>query len=110
MTRAGADTWERIYVVVRKIPRGRVATYGQVAELAGLPGYARQVGWALHALRPGTRVPWQRVVNARGACSPRPASGREVDQRRQLEREGVEFGPAGRVDLARFRWKRGVVA
>lgn len=109
MSGAAADTWERIYVVVRKIPRGRVATYGQVAELAGLPGYARQVGWALHALRPGTRVPWQRVVNARGACSVRPASGSEVDQRRKLEREGVEFGAAGRIDLARFRWQRGTV-
>lgn len=109
MTRAAADTWDRIYVVVRKIPRGRVATYGQVAELAGLPGYARQVGWALYALRQGTRVPWQRVVNARGACSVRPGSGSEFEQRRRLEREGVEFGAAGRIDLGRFRWKKGQV-
>ena len=106
MSRAPADTWERFYVVVRKIPRGRVATYGQVAELAGLSGYARQVGWALHALRPGTRVPWQRVVNARGACSVRPGSGSESEQRRRLEREGVEFGAAGRIDLGSFGWSR----
>jgi methylated-DNA-protein-cysteine methyltransferase-like protein len=102
-----ADTWERFYAVVRKIPRGRVATYGQVAELAGLPGFARQVGWALHVLRPGTRVPWQRVVNARGSCSLRPGSGAEFEQRRRLEREGVEFEPGGRIDLQRFCWRRG---
>ncbi len=105
MADARADTWERFYAVVREIPRGRVATYGQVAERAGLPGYARQVGWALHALRPGTRVPWQRVVNARGTCSVRPGSGSEHEQRRRLEREGVRFGPGGRIDLARYRWE-----
>ena len=105
MARERADTWERFYAVVRRIPRGRVATYGQVAEHAGLPGYARQVGWALHALRPGTRVPWQRVVNARGACSLRPGSGGEHEQRLRLEREGVRFSPAGRIDLARYGWK-----
>ncbi len=107
MSQGRADTWERFYAVVRKIPRGRVATYGQVAELAGLPGFARQVGWALHALRSGTRVPWQRVVNTRGACSLRPGSGGEFEQRRRLEREGVEFGAGGRIDLQRFRWRRG---
>ncbi|MBW2269759.1 MAG: MGMT family protein [Deltaproteobacteria bacterium] len=106
MRRARADTWERFYAVVRKIPRGRVATYGEVAERAGLPGYARQVGWALHALRPGTRVPWQRVVNVRGACSVRLGSGSEFEQRRRLEREGVEFGPGGRIDLGHFGWPR----
>lgn len=104
---SSSDTWERYYVVVRRIPRGRVATYGQVAELAGLPGTARQVGWALHALHRGTRVPWQRVVNARGACSVRPGSGSELLQRRRLEREGVAFGAAGRIDLSRYGWQRG---
>ncbi len=106
MSRETSDTWERFYVVVREIPRGRVATYGQIAARAGLPGYARQVGWALHARRSGTRVPWQRVVNARGACSVRPGSGSEFEQRRRLEREGVEFGAAGRIDLARFGWRQ----
>ena len=106
MSRETSDTWERFYVVVREIPRGRVATYGQIAARAGLPGYARPVGWALFALRAGTRVPWQRVVNARGACSVRPSSGSEFEQRRQLEREGVEFSAAGRIDLARFGWRQ----
>ncbi len=98
-------SWERIYAVVRRIPRGRVATYGQVAELAGLGGHARQVGYALHALDPQSRVPWQRVVNARGEVSPRSFSGTERVQRAMLESEGVDFGANGRIDLDRYRWR-----
>lgn len=89
--------------MVRRIPRGRVASYGEVARRAGLPGAARQVGYALHALPPDTRVPWQRVVNARGEISGR-ASGHETLQRRILEREGVRFDARGRIDLARYGW------
>jgi methylated-DNA-protein-cysteine methyltransferase-like protein len=94
-----------IYAVVRRIPRGRVATYGQVAQLAGIPGHARQVGYALHALRWGTSLPWQRVVNARGEISPRSVPGADGIQRRLLEREGVHFDASGRIDLTRFRWR-----
>ena len=98
--------WERIYRVVRRIPRGRVATYGQVAELAGLPGHARQVGYALNALSGGdARVPWQRVINARGEVSARSAPDADRLQRAMLEAEGVVFGTDGRIDLARFRWR-----
>ncbi len=99
--------WERVYAVVRRIPRGRVATYGDVAALAGLPGRAREVGWALHALDDESRVPWQRVVNARGEVSLRgePAAARV--QRALLEREGVRFGANGRIDLAKRRWPPG---
>lgn len=96
--------YERIYAVVRRIPRGRVATYGDVASLAGLPGHARQVGYALHALRPGHRVPWHRVVNARGTISLRRRPGDDLTQRMLLEREGVEFDQRGRLDLRRLRW------
>lgn len=105
MTGRERSGWERVYAVVRRIPRGRVATYGDVAALAGMPGRARQVGWALHALGPETRVPWQRVLNARGGVSARgePAAGRV--QRALLEREGVRFGANGRVELARHRWR-----
>jgi methylated-DNA-protein-cysteine methyltransferase-like protein len=81
--------WERIYTVVRGIPRGKVATYGQVARLAGLKGHARQVGYALHALPGWKRVPWHRVVNAHGAISLPPGTGADVTQRLRLEREGV---------------------
>jgi methylated-DNA-protein-cysteine methyltransferase-like protein len=98
------SSYERIYRVVQRIPRGRVASYGDVAHLAGLGAAARQVGYALHALPEASRVPWQRVVNARGEI-PARASGGEVAQRRILEREGVRFDARGRVDLARCRWR-----
>lgn len=99
-----SDNYRRIYDVVRRIPAGRVATYGQIAALAGLPGHARQVGYALHALDEGNDVPWQRVINARGEVSPRSESGWEGYQRHLLEEEGVAFDLRGRVALGRFRW------
>ena len=102
----GAGTYARIYVVVRKIPRGRVATYGQVAQLAGLPGHARQVGYAMAALSDGARVPWHRVINAAGRVSlRRDGPGAGVRQRQLLERERVTFNAAGVVSLARYQWK-----
>ena len=93
-----------IYAVVRRIPRGRVATYGQVAALARASG-ARQVGYALHALPQGTTVPWHRVLNAAGRVSPRAVPGGELVQRRLLEREGVRFDARGRVRLAEAGWR-----
>jgi methylated-DNA-protein-cysteine methyltransferase related protein len=93
----------RIHDVVSRIPRGRVATYGQIARLAGLPRQARLVGYALHALPAGTSVPWQRVVNAQGAISIR--SGHETNQQRRLEAEGVRFDARGRISLASFQWR-----
>ena len=105
MPSPGAGNYARIYAVVRRIPRGRVATYGQIAELAGLPGHARQVGYALHALPEGSPVPWHRVLNARGTLSLRRQSGGEITQRIRLEREGVRFGPGGRIPLERLRWR-----
>jgi methylated-DNA-protein-cysteine methyltransferase-like protein len=104
---AGVSSYERIWRVVARIPRGRVATYGQVAELAGLPRAARQAGYAMHALPHGTRVPWQRVVNARGELSARSEPGGEQVQRALLEREGVVFDARGRIDLGRFGWRLG---
>jgi len=96
---------QRILDIVRRIPQGRVATYGQVATLAGYPGHARQVGYALHDLPDGTDVPWQRVINARGGVSPRTAPGRDGYQRHLLEEEGVVFDDSGRVDLCHYRWE-----
>jgi methylated-DNA-protein-cysteine methyltransferase related protein len=97
--------YERIYAVIRRIPRGRVATYGQIAELAGIAGHARQVGYALYALREGTTVPWHRVVNARGRLSLGVVIPEgDVEQRIRLEIEGVEFDADGKIDLRRFRW------
>jgi methylated-DNA-protein-cysteine methyltransferase-like protein len=98
------SSYARIYAVVRRIPRGRVATYGQIAELAGLPRQARQVGYALAALR-DDRVPWQRVINARGEISLRTVSGPDELQRVLLEREGVKFDANGRVALRAHLWQ-----
>ena len=95
---------EVVYAIVRRIPFGRVASYGQVAAIAGSPGSARQVGYALAALPASSNAPWHRVLNARGAISPRPG-GAAITQRLRLEREGVEFGQDGRVDLEAFGWR-----
>lgn len=98
-------SYERIYAQIRRVPSGRVATYGQIAALAGLEGHARQVGYALHAL-PDESFPWHRVVNARGEVSPRSRGDSHELQRILLEAEGVEFDHRGRIDLRRFQWKR----
>ena len=100
-----SESYRAIYRVVGRIPRGRVATYGQVAELAGLKGHARQVGYALHNLPEDSSVPWQRVVNAAGRVSPRAWSGSEVRQQILLEEEGVVFDSSGRLDLRKYRWR-----
>jgi methylated-DNA-protein-cysteine methyltransferase related protein len=101
----GSSSYQRIYAVVRRIPEGRVATYGQVASLAGLAGHARQVGYALHALPDGTAIPWHRVVNANGGISLRSMPGGELVQRGLLQREGIPLDLRGRVPLARVRWR-----
>jgi len=97
-----SPVYRRIYAVVARVPRGRVATYGQIAALAGLPGRARQVGYALHGLPEGAPLPWHRIVNARGTSSLPGDSGDE--QRRRLARERVAIDANGRIDLARFGW------
>jgi methylated-DNA-protein-cysteine methyltransferase-like protein len=101
------NNYLKIYRIVRQIPRGRVATYGQVATLAGLDGHARQVGYALHALPSSMKVPWHRVVNARGEVSARTGGDSHELQRKLLEAERVRFDERGRIDLKKFRWERG---
>lgn len=96
-----------IYDVVRRIPKGKVATYGQVAALAGLPGHARMAGYAMFNLPEelAGRVPWQRVINAKGEISySESRRGNDFRQRALLEEEGVSFDERGRVDLKRFGW------
>ena len=97
--------YQIIHAVVRRIPRGRIATYGQVAEIAGLEGHARQVGYALHNLPERSDVPWHRVVNARGEISARTSGDSHELQRMLLEAEGVEFDARGRMELEKYRWK-----
>ena len=96
---------QRIYATVRRIPRGKVATYGQIASLAGLKGHARQVGYALHDLPDGAGVPWHRVINAQGKVSPRADPSYVSIQQKLLEEEGIEIGIGDRVSLKRFGWK-----
>jgi methylated-DNA-protein-cysteine methyltransferase-like protein len=92
----------RIYAVVRQIPRGRVATYGQVAAIVG-DCTPRMVGYAMAAVPPGSDVPWQRVINAQGKISLR-ADGGAGEQRARLEAEGIHFDGEGRVNLRRMQW------
>ncbi len=98
-------TYDGIYGMVRRIPRGRVATYGQIACLVGIPRQPRQIGYALAALRDHHPVPWHRVVNAKGEISRRSESGFEARQRLLLQSEGIVFDLRGRISLSRFRWR-----
>ena len=98
-------TYQRFYAVVQQIPRGRVATYGQVAQLARLAGRARQVGYALHALSAESDLPWQRVVNSAGRISLRAEPGVDHLQRILLEAEGVTFDESGRISLKEYQWQ-----
>jgi methylated-DNA-protein-cysteine methyltransferase-like protein len=100
-----SDSYSAIYGVVSKIPRGRLATYGQIADLAGLSGQARQVGYALHATPEDLEIPWQRVINAKGEVSGRSDPLMIGVQQSLLESEGVVFDERGRCDLARYRWQ-----
>ena len=101
--KAPSATYQSIWAAVRRIPKGRVASYGQVAAIAGLTNAARQVGYALHALPAGSSVPWHRVLNAQGVISLRDHHA--LTQRMLLMREGVAFDARARVDLSRFGWR-----
>ncbi|HAC06862.1 MAG TPA: methyltransferase [Gemmatimonadetes bacterium] len=99
------SSYDDFYAIARKVPAGRVTTYGAVAAEAGLPGRARQVGYAMAALPDDHEVPWHRVINARGEVSPRAGgTAFEKIQRNLLEAEGIVFNARGRVDLDRFGW------
>ncbi len=100
---AGRDRslYEIIYAMVKKIPKGRVATYGQIARLCGLPEHARLVGYALHNLKANSGVPWQRVINSKGMISLRKHTGGYEKQKRLLELEGVVFKNE-KVDLSKY--------
>lgn len=94
---------DQVYAIVRRIPRGRVVSYGGVAAILGRPRAARGVGMALNALPPDTDVPWWRVINRLGRISyPHPGG---TIQRMMLAEEGVEFGEDGAIDWERFGWE-----
>ena len=98
--------YEQIYHVVRQIPSGKIATYGQIAKIVDRCT-ARMVGYAMAALPPDTDVPWQRVINYRGEISIRSRGDGSLRQRHALEAEGVKFDKRGRVDLRKVRWVKG---
>ena len=100
------NTYSRIYDIIYSIPYGKVATYGQIARLAGLPNGARQVGYALHNLKEGTEVPWYRVINRKGQISFTPGTTAESLQRTLLESEGVIFNTKNTIDLNKYQYKR----
>jgi len=103
----GGNRNDRVWAVVRKIPAGHVATYGQVARLAGIPGPsgARQVGYALASLDQYADVPWHRVINAKGEISPRANPDSVEFQRLLLEEEGIGLDHRQHIDLARYAWQ-----
>ncbi len=107
MTEHVARLYRSIYAVVRRIPRGQVATYGQIAELAGLPGGARVAGAAMKTCKPADRLPWQRVIGKASANRGRIAIHDPVGaavQRQLLDDEGVHIGETGLIALDRYGW------
>lgn len=93
----------KVQSIIRQIPRGKVATYGQIAFLAGHPRSTRRVVWILHACSEKEKLPWHRVINQKGTISLRPGSGYET-QKDMLLREGIIFDQSDRIDLDRFLW------
>ncbi|MBU0519348.1 MGMT family protein [bacterium] len=91
---------------IKHIPQGKVASYGQVAAIAGFPGAARQVVWVLHTSSEKEDLPWHRVINAQGKISLKPGSGHE-QQKSLLEQEGVRFDASGTIDLDQYLWSPG---
>lgn len=105
MFRPPKDSHLQLLSVIRKIPRGKVCTYGRVAQLAGLPRRARLVGQVLRTSPLADNVPWHRVINAAGRISPRDRG--PARQRQRLEAEGVEFSPSEIIDLSVYLWSPG---
>lgn len=104
MRKPSATLYQEIYSTVKKITRGRVATYGQIARLTG-GCTARMVGYALFALPAASDIPWQRVINAQGKISLPQADGSAALQRTLLEKEAVVFDSGNRIDLQAFGWQ-----
>ena len=99
------DKAKAILVVVRQIPKGKVATYGQIARIAGYPKNSRQVGTLLNSLPAGSDVPWFRVVNSQGKISSRNNESSECFQVELLQKEKIKFDDRNRIDLKHFGWK-----
>jgi methylated-DNA-protein-cysteine methyltransferase-like protein len=96
----------KVMKMVRSIPEGKVATYGQIAELAGKPQGSRGVGWILHSSSTAHKLPWHRVINSKGQISFEVGTHNFRKQKRMLEKEGVEFQVEGKLDLKKYQWKK----
>ncbi len=95
--------YQRVVNIIKSIPEGRVATYGQIAQYAGSPRAARQVAYILHASSGKENLPWHRVVNSKGGISLKPRRGFEL-QKQLLEREGIIFDEEDHIDLKKYAW------
>src|SRR5690349_9035362 len=99
---------QKVIALIKKIPRGKVATYRQIATLAGKDHAARGVSWILNSSSKKYDLPWHRVLSSQGKISFPPATLNYARQRKKLEQEGVEFSDTGLIDLPRFQWKKGI--
>ncbi|MEM9923616.1 MAG: MGMT family protein [Cyanobacteria bacterium P01_D01_bin.50] len=101
------STYDIIYKTVRQIPAGKVATYGQIADLAGLYGKARLVGYAMFQIdNTSDDIPWHRVINAKGEISYSSSrKGGDYLQKHMLEQEGIEFNSVGKINLSQYQWQ-----
>ena len=97
--------YDTIFGVISRIPKGQVATYGQIAKIAGIPGHARQVGYALHRLPDGSNVPWHRVINAKGQVSLSPHDVSSSIQKSLLKKEGIRLSEKDRISLKKYGWQ-----
>ena len=106
MTPPSLSFFDKIYILVQQIPPGKVASYGQIADMLDAPGAARTVGWALASLsaQQAAVVPWQRVINKAGRCSIRSLEYSAHEQQALLEAEGVDFDQRGYTDRGIFGW------
>ncbi|MNL18003.1 methylated-DNA--protein-cysteine methyltransferase [compost metagenome] len=94
--------------LIQKVPAGKIATYGQIAKLAGKPQGARGVAWILNSSSKAHKLPWQRILNSSGKISFPVDSAEYRKQRKLLENEGIVFGDNGQIDLKKFQWKKEV--
>lgn len=97
---------DEVIKVIKLIPEGKVATYGQIARLAGKPHASRAVGWILNSCARAHRLPWQRVLNSQGRISFHPESSEYANQKRLLKSEGILFSTAHGLELTRYQWKK----
>lgn len=95
---------QKVIEVIHQIPRGKVATYGQIARLAGSPKAARQVVRILHTCSEKNRLPWHRIINKKGEIALKPFQGYEI-QKQFLEQEGIQLNPDGKIDLLEYLWR-----